>query len=192
MAKIIVLNTLEPYLEKLKKNGGMWKIDANKFAIKHLEVEKLAEQYGIETDITLVHCDLKNSCAVVKVSASFQSKKYYSLGEVSPHNNTFPYPVAVAEKRAVDRAVLKSLNIHGEVYSDVELSNTTPVYNENTGMDLNHATVIMQRITSATHQGKLNEVLSDSKEYLTKLKLQDSQLCLKVMNTFKNKQRQLS
>ena len=59
-------------------------------------------------------------------------------------------------------------------------------------MDLNHATVIMQRITSATHQGKLNEVLSDSKEYLTKLKLQDSQLCLKVMSTFKNKQRQLS
>ena len=38
MSKVIHLNTLKPYLEKLKVNGGMWKIDNNKYAIKQLEL----------------------------------------------------------------------------------------------------------------------------------------------------------
>ena len=59
MSKVIHLNTLKPYLAKLKVNGGMWQIGSGKFAIKHLEVEKLASLYGIETDINLIHCNLE-------------------------------------------------------------------------------------------------------------------------------------
>ena len=191
MGKVIHLNTLEPYLEKLKKDGGMWKIDANKYAIKHLEVEKLTTQFHIETNITLVHCDLKSACAVVKAGASFQGKTYWSLGEVSPNNNIFNYPVAMAEKRAVDRAVLKALGIHGEVYSDVELSNTKTNYNANTGIDLNQASIILERLKNIRHKANLDELLSDNKEYLAQLQKQDSKLCQKVVDAIKNKQQTL-
>ena len=193
MGKVIHLNTLEPYLEKLKRNGGMWKIDANKYAIKHLEVEKLATLYNIETDIQLVHCDLKAACAVVKASSIFQGKRFYSLGEVSPINNTFNYPVDMAEKRAVDRADLKALGIHGEVYSDVELPTTKSNYNANanTGIDLNQASIILERLKNIRHKANLDELLSDNKEYLAQLQKQDSKLCQKVVDAIKNKQQTL-
>ena len=47
--------------------------------------------------------DLLKSCAVVKAKAKHEGCVYESFGEVSPLNNDFEYPVAVAE-RAVDRA----------------------------------------------------------------------------------------
>ena len=77
MSKVIHLNTLKPYLAKLKVNGGMWQIGSGKYAIKHLEVEKLANLYGIETDINLIHCNLEKGCAVVKAGAKYNSKTFY-------------------------------------------------------------------------------------------------------------------
>jgi len=191
MGKVIHLNTLDPYLEKLKKNGGMWRIENSKYAIKHLEVERLATLYNIETDISLVHCDLKSACAVVKAGASFQGKKYYSLGEVSPHNNTFPYPVAVAEKRGVDRAVLKALGIHGEVYSDVELDNKKESRNENEGVDMNQASIILERLKNIKHIANLEELKSDNKMYLEQLEKQNLELCKKVVKAISDKQLEL-
>ena len=191
MGKVLHLNTLDPYLEKLKKNGGMWKIDNNKYAIKHFEVEKLANLYNIETDIHLVHCDLKSGSAVVKAGASYQGKKFFSLGEVSPLNNDFPYPVAVAEKRGVDRAILKALVIHGEVYSDVELDNKKGNVNEKQGIDLNRASIIQERLKSISSKANLQELLSDNKEYLTQLNKQNSKLCQQIVEMIKNKQQQL-
>ena len=192
MGKVIHLNTLDPYLEKLKKSGGMWRIDRNKYAIKHLEVERLATLYNIETDINLVHCDLKSSCAVVKAGASFQGKKYYSLGEVSPQNNRFSYPVAMAEKRAVDRAVLKALGIHGEVYSDVELDNRIEEQrNENEGVDINQASIILERLKNIRHIANLEELKSDNKMYLGQLEKQNLELCKKVIKAISDKQLEL-
>ncbi len=113
--------TLEKHLTKLKANGGIYEFEPGKFAIKHKEVERLANEYGIETDVELNYCDLTKGCAVVKGVAKYQGKKFITLGEVSPANNLFSYPVAVAEKRAADRAILKALNIHGDLYSQSEL-----------------------------------------------------------------------
>ena len=192
MGKVIHLNTLDPYLEKLKKSGGMWRIDRNKYAIKHLEVERLATLYNIETDISVVHCDLKAACAVVKAGASFQGKKYYSLGEVSPQNNRFGYPVAMAEKRAVDRAVLKALGIHGEVYSDVELDNRIEEQrNENEGVDINQASIILERLKNIRHIANLEELKSDNKMYLGQLEKQNLELCKKVIKAISDKQLEL-
>lgn len=73
-------------------------------------------------------------------------EKVFSFGEVSPLNNDFSFPVAVAEKRAADRAILKALGIHGNVYSDEELSNIQHNVNANTGVDLNLSSVILERI----------------------------------------------
>jgi len=42
-----------------------------------------------------------------------------SFGEVSPANNTQKYPIAIAEKRAMGRVVLKLANLYG-FYSEDE------------------------------------------------------------------------
>ena len=192
MGKVVHLNTLEPYLEKIKRSGGMWRIDSGKYAIKHHEVEKLANHYNIDTEIMLVHCELEKGCAVVQAVSIFQGKKFHSLGEVSPANSDFPYPVAMAEKRAVDRAVLKAVGIHGEVYSDVELPAKKTNVNENTGIDFNQASIIMERLKNIRHLANLKELQSDNKEYLLELRKKDSKLCAEVVQAIQNKQQQLS
>jgi len=173
MGKVINLNALEGYLEKLKKTGGMWEFKPGKWIIKHLEVEKLAQHYNIETNIDLVNCNLEKDVAVVKAAALYNQKKFYSLGEVSPKNNQFDYPVAVAEKRAVDRVILKALGIHGNVYSDQEMPNEKPNNNENTGIKLDHADIIEQRIKTCTHQANLEQLKSQNKDFLIKLSKQN-------------------
>ena len=173
MGNVINLISLEGYLKKLKTDGGMWEFKPGKWIIKHLEVEGLAQHYNIETNIDLVHCDLDKDVAVVKAVALHKTKKFMTLGEASPKNNQFEYPVAIAEKRAVDRAILKALGIHGNVYSDQEMPNQKPNNNENTGIKLDHADIIMQRISTCTHQANLEQLKSQNKDFLIKLSKQN-------------------
>ena len=103
MGKILKFPSLDQYLAGLS-SGGTIKMDNGNHIIKHYEVEKLAREFGVLTNIELVNCDLSKSCAVVKATAQYQGEKVETLGEVSPLNNTFAYPISVAEKRAADRA----------------------------------------------------------------------------------------
>ena len=173
MGNVINLISLEGYLKKLKTDGGMWEFKPGKWIIKHLEVEGLAQHYNIETNIDLVHCDLDKDVAVVKAVALHKTKKFITLGEASPKNNQFEYPIAIAEKRAVDRAILKALGIHGNVYSSEEMPNEKPNNNENTGIKLDHADIIEQRIKTCTHQANLEQLKSQNKDFLIKLSKQN-------------------
>lgn len=173
MGNVINLISLEGYLKRLKTNGGMWEFKPGKWIIKHLEVEGLAQHYNIETNIDLVHCNLDKDIAVVKAVALHKTKKFITLGEASPKNNQFEYPVAIAEKRAVDRAILKALGIHGNVYSDQEMPNEKQNNNENTGIKLDHADIIEQRIKTCTHQANLEQLKSQNKDFLIKLSKQN-------------------
>jgi hypothetical protein len=192
MGNVINLISLDSYLKKLKTNGGMWEFKPGKWIIKHLEVEGLAQNYNIETNIDLVHCNLEKGIAVVKAAALYKTKKFYSLGEVSPKNNQFDYPVAIAEKRAVDRAILKALGIHGEVYSDQEMPNEIPNNNENVGIKLDHADIIIERIAKCTHQANLEQLGSQNKKFLTELKLQNLTRYEKIKTAFLDKKQQLT
>ena len=190
MSRVINFPTnLKKKLEQIKANGGMWlSDDKKKYIIKHLEVERLAYEYGITTDIDLKSCDITKGCAVVKGLAVYNNKRFSSLGECSPLNNDFPYPVSVAEKRAVDRAVLKALNIHGEVYSAEELP---PENKLNSEVKLDQAAIILERIQNSSQQANLRELMSDNKEYLTQLKKTNSAKVMEIVQAFKNKQKQL-
>ena len=44
----------------------------------------------------------------------------WSIGEVSPQNTSNKYIYAMAEKRAIDRVILKLLGVHGDFYSEEE------------------------------------------------------------------------
>ena len=193
MGKILKFPSLEQYLAGLKSSGGLWEFDPGKFQIKHLEVEKLALEFGVETTIELVNCDLPKSCAVVKAISIYDKNKFESFGEVSPLNNNFPYPVSVAEKRAVDRSVLKALGIHGKYYSDVEMAPAERY--ENTGVKKNipkdRADLILERIKNASHQANLAELERENKEYLIKLVNDDKEKAKEIKLAFDNKKQQL-
>ena len=50
--------------------------------------------------------------------------KVITYVEASPKNNKNNYPYAMAEKRAIDRAILKLIGLHGFVYSEDEVDST--------------------------------------------------------------------
>ena len=192
MGNVINLISLEGYLKRLKTNGGMWEFKPGKWIIKHLEVEGLAQHYNIETNIDLVHCNLDKDIAVVKAVALHKTKKFTTLGEASPKNNDFEYPVAVAEKRAVDRAILKALGIHGNVYSSEEIQDEKQNNNENTGIKLDHADIIEQRIKTCTHQANLEQLKSQNKKFLTELKTQNLPRFEKLKKAFVDRNQQFT
>ena len=192
MGNVINLISLEGYLKKLKTDGGMWEFKPGKWIIKHLEVEGLAQHYSIETNIDLVHCDLDKDVAVVKAVALYKTKKFITLGEASPKNNQFDYPVAIAEKRAVDRAILKALGIHGNVYSDQEMPNEKPNNTENTGIKLSHADVVLERIKTVTHQANLEQLKSQNKKFLTELKIKNLPRFEELKKAFVDRNQQLT
>ena len=192
MGNVINLISLDTYLKRLKTNGGMWEFKPGKWIIKHLEVEGLAQHYNIDTNIDLVHCNLDKDVAVVKATAVNKTKVFHSLGEVSPKNNQFDYPVAVAEKRAVDRAILKALGIHGNVYSDQEMPNEKPNSNANTGIKLDHADIIEQRIKTCTHGANLEQLKSQNKDFIIKLSKENLPRYEILKNAFLNRKQQLT
>ena len=65
-------------------------------------------------------CHFADKSAVVKCEVKAGNRKIITFGEASPANCKNAYPVAMAEKRAVDRAVLKAVLIHGTIYSENE------------------------------------------------------------------------
>ena len=189
MGKILKFPSLEQYLAGLKSSGGLIKMDNGSYIIKHYEVENLAREFGVITNIELVNCDLTKSCAVVKAQASFEGKTHESLGEVSPLNNTFVYPVAVAEKRAVDRAILKALGLHGKYYSDVEMPPEKKT--ENQGIKLDHTNIILDRIKNCSHQANLDQLKRENKDFLEKLFKEDKSKLEKIKLAFDNRKQQL-
>ena len=88
----------------------------------HRAIEQMAARAGITFDPpVVVEMNSDKRIAVVCVTGHMGDRSIWSFGEASPHNNKNSYPIAMAEKRAVDRVVLKLLGLHGEVYSQDEI-----------------------------------------------------------------------
>jgi hypothetical protein len=104
----------------------VWPVPGGKsYAVKHKALERIAMEHKITFDQPqLKVCDLEKGLVVVFVSGKMDEKNAFSFGEASPKNNRNAYPVAMAEKRAVDRVILKLLSAHGTIYSEDELDNT--------------------------------------------------------------------
>ena len=85
--------------------------------IKHNALEKVASQEKITWKLEVLNF---NPDIVVKCIATSGDRVIESLGEASPKNTIINHPYAMAEKRAVDRCILKLLNAHAYIYSDAE------------------------------------------------------------------------
>jgi len=87
--------------------------------ITHKYLEHIASQKKVHiTSLDVVESNTEKQYAVVKCVASSEEKTVITFGEASPKNNKNAYPFAMAEKRAVGRAILKLAGLHGHFYED--------------------------------------------------------------------------
>jgi len=155
----------------------------------HKSVERLAAMFDVSIDVVFMAADLKEKSCIIKAVAKKDGLTITTTGESHPVNNDFPFFVAVAEKRAVDRAVLKILNLHGDYFSQEEMHEQQTF--SNSGVSLDEVEVLKQKLNSASHIGNFNNVLSEYKDYLEGLAKQDKKTAQEIATVIQNKQRQL-
>lgn len=178
-------------------NGGF--LINNKKFLYHRSVETLASAYNVITDFTLLAADLKNQCCVIKGVAEYKNKKFNATGEVHPSNNSFPFFIAVAEKRAIDRAVLKALGLHGYYYSESEKDDraasfnmsATPVNPTSMSPEQSTASLILDKIKLVSHIGNFRALITEHKEFFNKLGTTNPELFKQMSQIILDKKNQL-
>lgn len=70
-------------------------------------IDKIQAANNINIDYELLYNSDDTKCVVIKATAHLGDKMIQTFGEAAPMNNQNSYPVAMAEKRAMSRAVLK-------------------------------------------------------------------------------------
>lgn len=118
----------------LKEQGFDWKEclwDCHgTWVMYHRYIEIAAAQNNIKYELSEIETNSKDGIVVIKCVGSLKDNTVTTYGEASPKNNKNAYPYAMAEKRAVDRAVLKLLGLHGFIYSEDEIEHTKPAPKE--------------------------------------------------------------
>ena len=125
---------IEPRVKKilaqydLNPEHALWSLTrGNKttMVMLHKYCELVGAKAGvIIDDLVEVETNSASGIAVVKCYAHNDKMKVITYGEASPKNSKVAYPYAMAEKRAVDRAILKLVGLHGFVYSEDEIDDT--------------------------------------------------------------------
>jgi hypothetical protein len=70
-------------------------------------IDKIQAKADINISYELIHNSNDNKCVIIKATAEMDGDIIETFGESSPENTVNKYPVAMAEKRAMSRAVLK-------------------------------------------------------------------------------------
>ena len=91
------------------------------YVLLHKALEKVAAKRNVVFDEPkILSADVTSKEAVVLCVGRIGEKMEWSIGEAAPYNNKNSYPFAMAEKRAIDRVILKLLGVHGDFYSQAE------------------------------------------------------------------------
>ena len=88
-------------------------------------LEKVSAHLGMWFDPpTMIENNTEKGVVALSVQGYIDDGKgkntAWSIGEVSPKNTSNKYIYAMAEKRAIDRVILKLLGVHGDFYSEEE------------------------------------------------------------------------
>ena len=102
-----------------------WKASQGFVIITRTGIEKIQRSLGIEVRYEVIpeFSDVSSGIYVVKATGCNKDREVESFGEASPKNCRNAYPVAMAEKRALSRVVLKmadmyELGVYGEDEGD--------------------------------------------------------------------------
>jgi len=135
----------------------VWEIHGTS-VIRHRAVELAGAKKGIVINsLEEVETNSEQGVAVIKCTASLGDRKVITYGEASPKNNrAVQYPYAMAEKRAVDRAYLKLIGVHGFVYSEDEMSGTSSVNSSLDSLEMNPTGQRTGKSQGATEENTAN------------------------------------
>ena len=90
--------------------------------ILHSGCEKVAIKEGIKSlNLEMIEINSEKRLVVIKCCGSHGERNEVSFGEANPKNTNSAYPVAMAEKRAKDRVILKLVGMGGLVYSESDV-----------------------------------------------------------------------
>jgi len=70
-------------------------------------IDKIQAANNIDVSYDLIYNSDDTKCVIIKATATLGDKEIQTFGEAAPNNTSNSYPVAMAEKRAMSRAVLK-------------------------------------------------------------------------------------
>tara|TARA_B100000029_G_scaffold476611_1_gene520854 strand:+ start:1118 stop:1621 length:504 start_codon:yes stop_codon:yes gene_type:complete len=115
-----------PEQEAFNKKYGLTDKDYwschNNPVVLHSACEKVALKEGIKNlDFEIIEINSEKRLAVIKCSGSLHDRHECSFGEASPKNTVSAYFVAMAEKRAKDRVILKLVGMSGLLYSESDV-----------------------------------------------------------------------
>jgi len=106
---------------KFNPNECLWE-KHGATCMKHRYIEIAGQEKGVIIEsLDEIEKNSAEGVVAIKCTASLGKSKVITYGEATPKNNKNGYPYAMAEKRAIDRAILKLIGIHGFVYSDDEV-----------------------------------------------------------------------
>jgi len=112
-------------------------------------IEKIQAKENIKVDFEIMHCSEDHKYVVVEARATVGNKQIQTYGEASPENNKMSYPIAMAEKRALSRAVLKiaGLYAHG-VFGEDEFDESEVATKPSKGNDANASEAVTGSVDS--------------------------------------------
>jgi hypothetical protein len=118
---------LDPKIAEFMKTYGVdadeiWLLPGGKsHAVKHKALERIAMQKGMVVEsLKVLALNQLDKTAAMEAIVRLGDARVITTGEAAPANNKNAYVLAMAEKRALDRAYLKLLMVHGDIYSDAE------------------------------------------------------------------------
>jgi hypothetical protein len=128
MSKINIPDEAVKIFKELKINGNEATWDCHGTpVVLHKYIEIIGAKLNVSIDsLDVVEANAEKGIVSMKCVASIKDRQVISYGECSPKNNKNAYPYAMAEKRAVDRCILKLANLHGFVYSENEIDDKAP------------------------------------------------------------------
>ncbi len=129
MSKMSIPDEAVKIFKELKINSSEATWDCHGTpVVLHKYIEIIGAKLNVSIDsLDVIEANAKDGIVSMKCVASIKDRQVISYGECSPKNNKNAYPYAMAEKRAVDRCILKLANLHGFVYSENEIDDKAPV-----------------------------------------------------------------
>lgn len=139
-------------------------------------IEKIQAGIGLQVTYSIEKMSDDHKFVVIKATGRMNDTLVESYGEATPENNRMSYPVAMAEKRALSRVVLKSagfyaLGVYGEDEADdfKDRRGSKPAIEKSTPPPKpNNIDQILQATKDKLAKGEVNPI--QVKDWMTKNK----------------------
>jgi len=158
---------------------------------RYIEIAGVKKKISID-DLSEIETNSEKGIVVIKCKASLDKMKVITYGEASPKNTRNAYPYAMAEKRAIDRAILKLIGLHGFIYSEDELD-VKQTSNTKVGSSDNE---VLEKFQSEIKNSKTSKGLKGYgqmyKVHMAKAKQSSHAIYLHTKTLYENKLKELN